>query len=1831
MTIRTRALFLMGLIAAVSCSDAGNPLIPEEPQPQPPAALMALDCTVAVSGGGMQCALPQPSSGDARASGELIVGGQNVFVRLAAAAFSTFADTIQFDVTVENLIPQPLGTTDGVSVDPNGVRVFFYQGPVSNNPSAAASVGNADGEAFFTAANQPYFQWNEMLAPNQTSAPRTWKIQYTPGSTSVSFRVYVSAQVQYENGWVDVTPPADTLPQGGNVTLAATARDKVGRTGTVSQSFTWSRGGDGVTTVNASTGEVTALSASGVDTIYVTNGTQTGRAIIVVENAPVFQQDTIAARSNVTVGRPAPRLANRISDTEMNADVVAGTYASVAGGVARVYADGSYDYLSPAGFSGPDSFEFDISDGVHTIKGSVIVNVAASNYWYVQAGGTGDGRDRFPFGSFAAAQDSAVAGDSIFVLSAGATALDGAAVLEDAQALIGQGIPASITLSLNDTTITVLAAGSAPGLSRSDAGPAVTLGVGNTVRGVGITASGGAGITGNAFGTLTTSQLSVSATGPALHLTTGTLAAGFDVLSSTNSVTEGLFLSAVGGTLTATGGAISGAAGTAFHVAGGSVSVTYGGNVTQGNSAVLLSVSGSHTGTLTFPGTLSATAGTGLQFNDADGSYDFTGTTTLNGGDAGVDIGNGSAGTFAFGTGTTITSPTGTAFAVNGSSPTVTYSGDVTQANNALLVDVSEQPGGTVTFQTGTLSATSGTGIQLSNADGTVNFNGTTTLNGGDAGVDILADANGTIGFASGTSITNGTGHGVEVFESAPTLTFAGSISTSTARPVVVDAASPCGSISFTGAISSTGEGILVQDCSAGTVSFNGTSKTLNTGVNQGVTLTNNTGATVSFGGGGLAITTTTGTGFGASGGGDVQVTGANNTIATGSGTGLSLDGVGTGASGVTFRSVSTGAAANGIALNNLTGVGVTVTGDGSTGGSGGSITGTTGHGVSLTGLGSLSTGVTLNFMNVSSGSGGNAAIFGTTFGPLAFTGTALTGTGGPALNLTTGAVSGTFSSVSSSASASTGVSLTGVTGTLNASAGTITGGAAGTAFSVSGGSVGGTIASGISQGNAAQAALTVAGGHSTGTLTFTGNVSASNGTGLQFTDADGVYTLTGNLSLAGGDAGIDIGAGSTGTVNVTPSGGNTAAITSPTGIAITIAGGSADLNYTGNVTQASNAALLSVAGGHSGDVSFPSGTLSASNGTGLLFDNADGTYAFGATVTLNGGDAGIDVTNGSSGIFTFPATASITSPSTGNLVSILNSAPTFTYPGALTKANNNVTGILIASNTGGTINFSGSGVTKSISSGTAAAVNLTSNTNATVNFSGGSLNITSTSGAGFNATGGGTLNVTGANNTIASGTGTALNVQNTAIGASGLTFRSISHSGGANGIVLVNTGTTNGLQVTGDGATNGSGGTILNTAGGDGATAGNGIYLSGAHNVSLNWMALSGHANNGLQGTGVRGLTMNKMRFTGNNGTSNSGTFDESAVNLVDIGGAVKITNSRLDGGAYNAIRFENISGTAPVLDSLVLENDTIESMQGSLVDSRSTAVLVHLQDGSGDVRMRNNRVTFWWGNAIHVLMQGTSSGTARITSNFADNTNGALAGAGGIWVAGCNMGFNISGNSVRNTNGTAIAADKANCAGTTFQGTIDGNAIGVSGVANSGSGTGIGIFAAGRNGTTTVKISNNVLRQINGSANGAITTLIGDAAAMGPAGTLNATISGNNIQESGTTVNNAQHGILVTHGVTSTAPGDTHLGCYDVLNNTIINFVSGVANNRIRVNQRFSTTSRWPGYTGAATGATSGPDMAAYLLARNTASTSTNANSSTGGFLNTVPAGSACPQPSI
>ena len=203
MLFRRRALFLAGLIAAVSCSDAGNIAGPEgpEPQPIPPVdALQALVCTVQVASGQMRCQEPAPGTGAARG---MYIGGLNgVNVLLTSSGHTNVNDTMTIDVTVENRLGQAIGVDSTGAVSPDGLQVFFYDGGtvVTPEPGETADFAIIAPTGMFLHAGEHYFQYAPAaLPPGDTSPAVQWKFK-TVNVDKFSFVVYVKADVQFPDG-----------------------------------------------------------------------------------------------------------------------------------------------------------------------------------------------------------------------------------------------------------------------------------------------------------------------------------------------------------------------------------------------------------------------------------------------------------------------------------------------------------------------------------------------------------------------------------------------------------------------------------------------------------------------------------------------------------------------------------------------------------------------------------------------------------------------------------------------------------------------------------------------------------------------------------------------------------------------------------------------------------------------------------------------------------------------------------------------------------------------------------------------------------------------------------------------------------------------------------------------------------------------------------------------------------------------------------------------------------------------------------------------------------------------------------------------------------------------------------------------------------------------------------------------------------------------------------------------------------------------------------------------------------------------------------------------
>lgn len=604
--------------------------------------------------------------------------------------------------------------------------------------------------------------------------------------------------------------------------------------------------------------------------------------------------------------------------------------------------------------------------------------------------------------------------------------------------------------------------------------------------------------------------------------------------------------------------------------------------------------------------------------------------------------------------------------------------------------------------------------------------------------------------------------------------------------------------------------------------------------------------------------------------------------------------------------------------------------------------------------------------------------------------------------------------------------------------------------------------------------------------ISGTGNILAlTNGTlAASFPNASSSGGFSGiSLTLCSGNLDIDAGT-----------------ISGSTGATFALAGGSVNVTYSGSMTQANNAALVSISGDHTGTVQFDTGTLSATDGTGLQFGDADGIYNFFATTTLNGGDAGIDFGSDSNGNFTF-SNCPITNPigaafvvnggsgsighagaisksgGAGRLVSIQNrTAGSVTLTGNLSSTGTS-TGILVDNCTGGTVTFSGG--TKTLSTGTNQAVTLTNNTGATINFTGGGLDIDTTSASGFVATGGAAgISVQGSGNTIDATSGTALNVANTTISSGSLVFQRISSGNNtaaadpANGIVLDTTGSSGGLTVTGTGAVD-SGGVIQNCTG-------TSVLMTSATSVSLSRMRIQGSGDDGINTSSVNGFSLADSSVL-NNGNS---TTDEG-IELGNPAGTITLTNVTATGNAHNNVFIDDSNNTGGN-SALVVSGGSFSSTgtpngnHGFLMTIRGTAILA-ASTISG--------ATF--SNNFSIGLQVTGGDTATIS---------------GLTVSGCTFTDTGSANSqevamdfakgqqsnmtVKVLNNTTITGHNSHAmnfftaagAGTTgtYNATISGNVIGNSAVAGSGSkiGNGIRINING-DADATVLVDNNMIRQ--------------------------------------------------------------------------------------------------------------------------------------------------------
>ena len=476
---------------------------------------------------------------------------------------------------------------------------------------------------------------------------------------------------------------------------------------------------------------------------------------------------------------------NDVSANAFSITNVAGVTTVVAGTITATTANGGtvvmsvtggtigrFTYNPPPGFEGTDTFNYTISrdDGGGTDTATVSIPISGM-IWFINNNAAscttlaaGCGRLSNPFSSLAAFQalnngtgNNPAANDNIFVYE---SAIDyvGPVTLLNGQKFIGQDATAALatvtglTPPSGSDPLPAMNSGNGTITNITSAGIGITLGQNNTLRGF----TGGNAvpdITGNNFGTLNVADVTLNGNGQALNLTTGTLAATFLSISSTNSATTGISLTSVGGSMSVGGTTITNPTGIGISVNTSSAALNFG-NVSataSGGTGVSLTT---NTGAITFADLdISPDAGQrGLLATDNTQTITTTsgtiGTTT----GTAVEITRASS-TTPLAMVLTSVSSSGAANGIMLRNTSGTFTVDGDGANTAVGGNFT---GGTITSAAGADGATSGNGVYLENAANVtlrrIRVNGTNQNNG----IRGVSFSNFTLEFSTVTG-TNGT------------------------------------------------------------------------------------------------------------------------------------------------------------------------------------------------------------------------------------------------------------------------------------------------------------------------------------------------------------------------------------------------------------------------------------------------------------------------------------------------------------------------------------------------------------------------------------------------------------------------------------------------------------------------------------------------------------------------------------------------------------------------------------------------------------------------------------------------------------------------------------------------------------------------------------------------------------------------------------------------------------------------------------------------------------------------------------------------------------------
>jgi Ice-binding-like len=377
---RLRVVSLIAVAAAtVACGDAPASTSPHASVASSGLLMGALYCTVTVGvraraerssprGASIGCRTQAPggvrvsTAGLVTAQHDTVLGqqGVDVLVKFDSVFLTEGEDNASEMLTlwasVENLLSQDIGTSDGSTADSAGTRVFFASCCNTSGGTGLVTLINADGIGTFVGTEESYFQYTGLLAPDSTTISRPWQFSMPTGVTQFEFTVDVEAVIET----VGPPPVADLRSAAANGIMAGTAVTCVA---------------DGTINANVSISPGNTITGFGP---CVITGVQH------LDDAVAIQgQIDLASAYNTLVGLPCPPL-NKILANLGGTTLPAGVYCSGSsiGVTGTLTLDGGGDPNA--------SFVFQAGSTLTTAGSVVLINGAQAKnvYWQVGSSAT---------------------------------------------------------------------------------------------------------------------------------------------------------------------------------------------------------------------------------------------------------------------------------------------------------------------------------------------------------------------------------------------------------------------------------------------------------------------------------------------------------------------------------------------------------------------------------------------------------------------------------------------------------------------------------------------------------------------------------------------------------------------------------------------------------------------------------------------------------------------------------------------------------------------------------------------------------------------------------------------------------------------------------------------------------------------------------------------------------------------------------------------------------------------------------------------------------------------------------------------------------------------------------------------------------------------------------------------------------------------------------------------------------------------------------------------------------------------------------------------------